>query len=509
MQESTQIERLWGTMKTLVDAVVEERKVKDLPQGVFVVEGVADEDRVTYIRKLEEDEASQLESTTLQLLEAMIALMYNDSDLRNKEYRSDSTFLAKLSARLNRKVTYTIDAPMAVGMSRGSTKVELLVNPIRLCFTCSSPQEVIAVIRHELYHILYRHLVEGRSFASDAGTQTTLNIAMDCEINQIPLIVNELPEGCITLDYVREKAEDMELEPFAGFTVYYRALSNSDTFKDWLEGRGDDGDNKRTKVVNENNGGTSRHGLGELASDGGHATWGDDVNEDSASANVGLLISETLNGMSDKERGGLSANMQGLLNKITHKPDVNWKDVLKRQHGKIRNLNKRPTLSRPNRRYPNRLDLKGKLPVYDINIVLALDVSGSVGDDALSYALGEVYHLSDELDAPFTVLQIDSELVAVDEVDSPSDFKHITRKAMGGTRFQPAFDYLAEKGLNDKNTLLVYVTDGYGESEGYLNRHGFNNTIWLLVDTNSEETLSCDGRGRVYLLNNDRDFVDG
>lgn len=158
------------------------------------------------------------------------------------------------------------------------------------------------------------------------------------------------------------------------------------------------------------------------------------------------------------------------------------------------------------RRMPDRLDLKGRLPDYLIEIVMAVDVSGSVSDQAIAYTLGEGYHLSRELNAPFTVLQIDTEVQQENTIKRPSDLEELDIKGRGGTLFQPAFDYLYEKGSTNKDTLLVYVTDGHGEPEDQINRYGFNNVLWVLVDTNTEESLSCEGNGRVKLLNNDSSY---
>ena len=532
--QTTQIERTWESIEKMVDEMVRVEtigEVSDKYGGALNTNNPEDEGKkVHVIDPKSQEQVDKLERKTLDLIEDIISLMYFGKDLRSKEDKSESSFLAKLSTRLHRKVTLELEAPMAVGMYENDRNVYLLVNPIRLRYTVSTVAEVIAIVRHELYHILYQHLPETKQYSNDPTTQYILNIAQDCEINQANMIKNDLPKGTITLDYVREKANNPELEEHAGYVVYYKALIESEEFMEEVKqkqeqkqmkvfnvggdgsGSGDDsgndtGDESETGDATGNGGQGSTVDLDDIVGENAHSTWGgDEVSQDTAEKAMGGIVKETYNSLSDKERGLLSSRIKGQISKLTHDPEVNWRDQIKRQHGRMKSRLKRKTISRPNRRMPNRLDLKGKLPDYKINIVMALDVSGSVSDNALAYTMGEGYHLSRELNAPLTMLQIDSELASVQTIERATDFDRVNINARGGTRFQPAFDYLAENGLTDKDTMLVYVTDGYGEPEQHLQRHGFNNVLWILVDTNNKDVLSCDGKGRVELLNNDRSY---
>ena len=530
----THLEKTWQTIVKMVDEMVRVDTVGNVSEEYDTkVTTNNPEDvgkKVHVIEPQSQQQVDKLERKTLDLIEDIISLMYFGNDLRNTEDKSESSFLAKLSTRLHRKATLGLEAPMAVGMYENDRNVYLLINPVRLRYTVKTVGEVIAIVRHELYHILYQHLPESKQYSNDSTTKNVLNIAQDCEINQASMIRNDLPEGTITLDFVREKANNPELEGHAGYVVYYKALMESNEFMEEMKQRqeqkkmkvftvgegeeGQSGDGSGEDTGSENGTGSgdesgtgSGVGLDEVVGDNAHSSWGgDEVSQDTAEKTMGGIVKETYNSLSDKDRGLLSARVKGQINKLTHEPEVDWRDQIKRQHGRMKSRLKRKTISRPNRRMPNRLDLKGKLPDYKINIVMALDVSGSVSDNALSYTMGEGYHLSRELDAPLTLLQIDSELASVQTIERPTDFDRVNINARGGTRFQPAFDYLAENGLTDKDTMLVYVTDGYGESEQHLQRHGFNNVLWVLVDTNNKEVLSCDGKGRVELLNNDKSY---
>lgn len=513
--KTTDLEVLWEGIVGIVDGMIQEKTPEEVEEDTGnAVE--SSQETLKVIIPNSKEEVVELENKTLRLLEELISMMYFGTDLRDAEMRSDSSFLAKLSTRLHREVLLTLDAPMAVGMRANDSNVYLLINPIRLRFTVTTIGEIIAIVRHELYHILYNHLSESKRYGRDKKTQYVLNIAQDCEINQTALIKGALPEGAVTLDYVREESGCPELEEKAGYVVYYKALMNSPEYQEKLSKL----DNEEDKVVTSEGMGQGSFGKGGQQSEGyknsttgledmvggnTHETWGgEDVSQDTAEKAISGVVRDTYNTLTDKERGLLSQSVKGQIAKIDHVPDVDWRDKIRRQTGKMKTQNKRKTLSRPNRRYPDRLELKGKLPDYSIRIVMALDVSGSVSDIALSYAMGEGYHLSKELGYPLTLLQIDSELLSEQELKKPSDFSNVSLNGRGGTRFQPAFDYLTKHNYTDKNTMLVYVTDGYGEPEEHITRNGFNNVLWLLVDTADKGYLSCDGKGRVEILDKDK-----
>lgn len=517
------IEGTWDSIVEMVDGMITEKTGREVEEeyGYKHKNGVSSGTVVKVVEPKSKEDIVKLERMTLNLLEDIISLMFYGKDLHSDEARSESNFLAKLSTRLRREVTLSLDAPMAVGMYKNDRSVYLLVNPVRLRHTVKTVGEIVAIVRHELYHILYQHLSEAKNYSMDEQTQYVLNVAQDCEINQSSLISKTLPEGAITLDYVRKEVKDNTLGEHAGYIVYFKALMGSKDFmekvkeankgmKVYTTESGSGGGNQTGGQQGESGNGEgkgSSSGLGDMVGKDSHGSWNvDEISQDTMEKAVKGVVRDTYNSLSDEDRGLLSNRVKAQLNKLDHAPDVNWKDQIKRQHGRMKSLNKRKTLNRPNRRFPNRLDLKGKLPDYIVNIVMALDVSGSVSDSALQYTLGEGFHLSRELNSPFTLLQIDSELASVTTVRKPSDLDNVKIDARGGTRFQPAFDYLAENNLTDKNTLLVYVTDGYGESEDRLLRHGFNNVLWLLVGTDKKETLSCDGKGRVELLNNDNGY---
>lgn len=107
-----------------------------------------------------------------------------------------------------------------------------------------------------------------------------------------------------------------------------------------------------------------------------------------------------------------------------------------------------------------------------VDLVLALDTSGSVTQEDFRAFVGEVDALKGQIHARVTLLGCDAELAR----GGPWRFESwepITVPAElvggGGTRFTPVFDWVAEQGA--RPDALLYFTDGLGEfppeSPGY------------------------------------------
>ena len=98
-----------------------------------------------------------------------------------------------------------------------------------------------------------------------------------------------------------------------------------------------------------------------------------------------------------------------------------------------------------------------------INMIVALDVSGSVSAEEMGEFLSEIDALKGQLRARITLLACDAELSA----DSPWEYEpwedfELPRSFQGGggTRFAPVFDWVGNRDLPPD--LLVYFTDAAG-----------------------------------------------
>jgi predicted metal-dependent peptidase len=99
-----------------------------------------------------------------------------------------------------------------------------------------------------------------------------------------------------------------------------------------------------------------------------------------------------------------------------------------------------------------------------IDVVVAVDVSGSVSEQEMNEFLAEVNVLKGQLRARLTLLACDAELAANGPwIYEPWEEVRLPEKLRGGggTRFTPVFDWVERWG--QRPDLLVYFTDGHGE----------------------------------------------
>ena len=98
------------------------------------------------------------------------------------------------------------------------------------------------------------------------------------------------------------------------------------------------------------------------------------------------------------------------------------------------------------------------------DVLVALDVSGSIRDTEISEFLAEVDAIKGQVSARITLLACDAELAAdgpwVFEPWEPCRLPQVLHGG-GGTRFAPVFEWAHDRGLDPD--LLVYFTDACGE----------------------------------------------
>ncbi len=98
-----------------------------------------------------------------------------------------------------------------------------------------------------------------------------------------------------------------------------------------------------------------------------------------------------------------------------------------------------------------------------LELVVALDTSGSIQDEEMGEFLAEINALKGQIRARVTLLACDSEIAeaapwvyeAWEEFELPAEIT-----GGGGTSFEPVFEWVAERGLSPD--LLVYFTDAVG-----------------------------------------------
>ena len=169
---------------------------------------------------------------------------------------------------------------------------------------------------------------------------------------------------------------------------------------------------------------------------------------------------------------------------MKEKGEISWQEILR---SLISNTKRgyRKTITRKDRRMPNRLDLRGRLANHIPKILVAIDISASMTDAEVEKIIIEILSMARAKDAEITVLECDDEIRRVYDLKTPKDMKPRSKKN-GSTKFSPVFRYIKDNNLRDY--ILVYFTDGVGEKE--LETKPINTkTIWVLTDKDEELSL--------------------
>jgi len=163
--------------------------------------------------------------------------------------------------------------------------------------------------------------------------------------------------------------------------------------------------------------------------------------------------------MAEHTQGKLPGALQRLVEEA-QEPEVNWKQQL--WDWVSERTNDETNWKRPNKRF---LWQDIYLPSNDGeemgNLAVAIDTSGSIGQDDLELFAGELDNIRAHLRPRLTtVIYCDAAINKVEEFE-PDDEIKLTMVGGGGTDFRPPFEYLDKDG--DNVVGLIYMTDMWGQ----------------------------------------------
>jgi len=161
-----------------------------------------------------------------------------------------------------------------------------------------------------------------------------------------------------------------------------------------------------------------------------------------------------------KAQGKLPADMEAFFQDILQ-PKVDWTD-------KIKGLFARKVGSgsydwrRPDRRLIVRdIYAPGRSGHNAGLVVIAVDTSGSIGQQALDTFFAEMRGILEDVRPKRTlVMWCDAQVHGVDEIEDFADIGKLKPKGRGGTDFRPVFERIAQEGWEPD--ALVYLTDLMG-----------------------------------------------
>lgn len=348
--------------------------------------------------------------------------------------------------QMGREIRFDITSATSINFK--DAKYVMYFNPI--IFLELNMEQMQSTIKHEILHVLSQHLIRLKDF-KDKYSTLALNLAMDVVVNQC---LDCLCPYSITLEYINNKY-NLNLEKFKTFEYY---LEKIQTELDLQE------ENDEGEIVDNN-----ENVAVDFDAEKTHDIWEECIEIDE----------KTLRDFTEKfadnaKKGSVPTYIENMIKSLKNsKGELPWNLYLKKLMGTIE-ANKKKTITRRNRRQPNRLDLRGELRGHKAEIAVAIDISGSISDEEFKQAIKEVLTIVKSHNQEITIIECDKEIKRTYKVKSPKDIKERIASG-GGTKFLPVFEYANNKKIN----LLIYFTDGKGEEKLEIKPRGYK-TLWVI-----------------------------
>ena len=347
-------------------------------------------------------------------------------------------FFASLSRRVNKKASESISTA-GVMVNPDTARFEMIYNPN--FFEKLTDVERTAVLIHEFYHLIFKHVTSRRPEGEDFKLW---NIACDLAINSH---IRGLPEmACVPGQ-----------GPFADFPVGLSA----EAYMLLLEKKKEQDEKDKNESEENKEGQEGEGGQGGQGNDGegmpedsfdSHEGWGqgDSTSNQIAQERLKEYMKDAIQDAQKAQSWGtVSSECRKTILKSVQSV-IDWKKVLRYFIKTSRRASKRSTVKTLNKRY--RYIHAGKKVTRRANIAISIDQSGSVDNGMLAAFFAELNSLAKL--ATFTVIPFDTK-VAEDKV------------------------YVWKKGENKKWERVMHGGTCFDAPTEYVNKHGFDGHIVL------------------------------
>lgn len=357
----------------------------------------------------------------------------------------------------SREIKFDISSPTAINFK--GAKYVIYFNPI--IFLNLNMKQMESTIKHEILHIVSMHLVRAKE-VKDKYSKLAINMAMDIVVNKY---LNNLPPYATTLEQINLNYS-LNLEPYESFEYYVEKIQTELDLQEKDEHGKEHDSNKNENIETQ------------YSPEKTHDIW-----EDSNDIDEKMLKEFTEKFINSSQKGKIPDYLEGMISSLKNsRGELPWNLYLKKLMGTVES-NKKKTITRRNRRQPNRLDLRGELRGHKAEIAVALDISGSISDEEFKQAIKEVLNIVKNYNHEITIIECDNEIRRVYKVKSINDIKDRIN-VRGGTKFTPVFEYANNKKIN----LLVYFTDGKGEDKLQATPRGYK-ILWVISGSGDKLSL--------------------
>lgn len=305
-----------------------------------------------------------------------------------------------------------------------------------------SPKNVEFLFGHEVLHVVYDHI--GRR--NDRDPQLS-NIAADYCVNG-DLIRYRIGEPIDVVPIIHDrKYDDWSYEE-----VYDDLYENAEKI---------DIDDLLDRVLDDHldQDGDSEDGSGD-SEDGNESGKRPVLSEKERKEIRDEMKEAIMSAAQTAGAGNVPAGVKRMIKELTE-PKMNWRDLLDVQ---IKSTIKSDfSWMKPNRKaWHTGVMLPGMMPDDTIDIVIGIDVSGSISEDMVRDFLSEIKGIMDAYTTfNIKVFCFDTDIYSVKDFTADNLFEINEYEIVGGggTSFEAVYEYLKENAIEPKK--LVMFTDGY------------------------------------------------
>jgi predicted metal-dependent peptidase len=344
-----------------------------------------------------------------------------------------------------------------------------------------SIKELMAILIHEIYHLIGNHLERGKGY-----DQRTSNIAMDMIINHLiikyhgahvefPKLTKEKAEALISKNSL-DGAEASKVRTSIGksecieLDANYKGDLVFEPLYEWLQT-----ENAKDKNGEPNELSEDTKNLMKWADRGMTLDYHVQLDEisDEIRKDLAKGASEKAKYDTQKSRGTIAGSIADILELLLKKPKENNLRLIKRMVSALKGREKVRSFKRLNRRIEG---VKGAVKQsLELNVIL--DTSGSM-DGEFDLVLSEIYRDGYVIN----LCQVDTRLQNVKKITSKHEFKKFAVYGLGGTTLTPGIEHIIDpKNRLHRNGTLI-LTDGATDCLDFHNSMG----QFLIISTGSE-----------------------
>ncbi len=343
--------------------------------------------------------------------------------------QTQDAFFGQFMLRVRRNINIGLTVPIATVPDRNGFNMNF--NPF-LFLNCSK-REMGALFKHEIYHIMNSHFERERKL-KNRFSKEAISTALDISINQY---IKDLPGyskklSAINMEHNISLDENRSVEEYA--EEIYKAIKSRI---------------KKDKISKPDD---FKY---EIDMSKAHDLWeeiqisDEDIRNLTKKTAVSAYVKNTPKGL------------ENIILAYKEKAEISWQEVLRNILPSVKSGYKK-TITRRNRRQPERLDLRGRLPESQVELIVAIDISASMKEEDMHKILIEILSITANSKNKITIIECDNEIRSVYTIRNEKDIKKRS-KDNGSTEFSPVFKYMIDNNL--RNSVLIYFTDGVGEKE--------------------------------------------